>query len=220
MIFFFLITAFNELELWIPKSFISGHFGSVNDIVWSPNSEYFISVSSDQTCRLFAPIISDNKNVIYDDNHSNIIENSIEKKINNQDLWKEISRPQIHGYDLLSIAINPSISSYLLYSSADEKLIRIFDAPSSVIDGLVVLCNINKNEKSNENVHEKNSIHEINLDFTDDVIDCEYSSISRVRRAYIPELGLSNRAAEMMSSQERTEQDARNVQGLEKICLS
>jgi hypothetical protein len=108
-----------------------------------------------------------------------------------------------------------------LYSSADEKLIRIFDAPLSVIDGLEVLCNINKNEKKNENENEneKNLINENNSNFNNDVIDSENLSISRVRRAYIPELGLSNRAAEMMSSQEKTEQDARNVQGLERICV-
>jgi elongator complex protein 2 len=207
----------NELELWVPKSFISGHFGSVNDIVWSPNSEYLISVSSDQTCRLFAPILSDNKNINYDDNHSDFIDIKINKLDNsiNQDIWKEISRPQIHGYDLLSIAINPSISSYLLYSSADEKLIRIFDAPLSVLDGLETLCNINNKIEKRVNENEKNLDNEIHLNFDDDARDNEKSSISRVRRAYIPELGLSNRAAEMMSMQEKTEQDARNVQGLD-----
>ena len=42
----------------------------------------------------------------------------------------------------------------------------------------------------------------------------EYSA-PRVRRAYIPELGLSNRASETMSSVEKSEQDARNVKTLD-----
>ena len=40
-------------------------------------------------------------------------------------------------------------------------------------------------------------------------------SAPRVRRAYIPELGLSNRASETMSNLEKSEQDARNVQTLD-----
>lgn len=66
---------------WIPVPFLTGHFGSVNDLTWSDREvgEYLISVSSDQTCRLHAPLADGGA-------------------------WREISRPQIHGYDLNCVA--------------------------------------------------------------------------------------------------------------------
>ena len=248
--------------MWYPKSFLSGHFESVNDLVWSPDSQYLVTVSSDQTCRLHASILPGPSATSYNDNScyrlissknasspnptpmSSVTNNSNEvygidnnksyndiniddknnlnmKSLQNQnnkltDLgpWREISRPQIHGYDLHSIAIAPSSSSYLLYSAADEKLLRVFDAPSSVIDGLSTLCGIHRNSQSKDQnaPSNKDSLVDSDGDIHENQ-QCE--STNRVRRAYIPELGLSNRAAETMSSQEKYEQDARNVQGLD-----
>jgi len=67
---------------WMPIPFLTGHFGSVNDLTWSDREtgEYLISVSSDQTCRLHAPLVDCGG------------------------VWREISRPQIHGYDLNCVA--------------------------------------------------------------------------------------------------------------------
>ena len=254
--------------MWYPKSFLSGHFESVNDLVWSPDSQYLVTVSLDQTCRLHASILpgpsassyndnscyrvisssnastpnpipmttvmnssskvnsNDNNNNDINDNNNNDIDEDEKNNLNMKSLqnknnkltdlgpWREISRPQIHGYDLHSIAIAPSSSSYLLYSAADEKLLRVFDAPSSVIDGLSTLCGIHRNSQSNDQ-NARNSKDSL-VDSDSDIHEnqrCE--STNRVRRAYIPELGLSNRAAETMSSQEKYEQDARNVQGLD-----
>ena len=66
---------------WMPVPFLTGHFGSVNDLTWSDREvgEYLVSVSSDQTCRLHAPLVDGGA-------------------------WREISRPQIHGYDLNCVA--------------------------------------------------------------------------------------------------------------------
>ena len=108
--------------------------------------------------------------------------------------WREISRPQIHGYDLHSIAASPSPNSYLLYSGADEKVLRVFDAPLCVIDGLNTLSGVNRTQSLSP--------------------DPKDMTVSRVTRAYIPELGLSNRASETMSTQEKLDQDLRNVQTL------
>ena len=41
---------------WEPLSFITGHFGSVTDVRWGVNGDFIITVSKDQTCRIFAPI--------------------------------------------------------------------------------------------------------------------------------------------------------------------
>jgi len=76
---------------WIPVPFLTGHFGSVNDLTWSDREtgEYLVSVSSDQTCRLYAPLADGGT-------------------------WREISRPQIHGYDLNCVA---KVCYAMLYST-------------------------------------------------------------------------------------------------------
>ena len=45
--------------------------------------------------------------------------------------WHEIARPQVHGYDLLNVVfINP-----LKFSSiADEKVLRVFEAPRTFVN--------------------------------------------------------------------------------------
>ncbi|XP_043545888.1 elongator complex protein 2 isoform X2 [Chiloscyllium plagiosum] len=40
---------------WKPEVILSGHFGSVQDLIWDPEGEFILSVGSDQTTRLFAP---------------------------------------------------------------------------------------------------------------------------------------------------------------------
>jgi hypothetical protein len=50
--------------------------------------------------------------------------------------WHEISRPQIHGYDL----ITPSFLGSLRFASAaDEKVARVFDAPKGFVQTLKAL---------------------------------------------------------------------------------
>lgn len=152
------------VDRWFPESYLSGHFGAVNDICWASDGSYLISVSSDQTCRLFAPIL----------------------KMNNC-YWREISRPQIHGYDLHTISVCPK-PSLTIFTGGDEKLIRQFDAPLCVIEGIQKLSSLEKSVS-------------INTDKT--------------YRAFIPELGLSNKAYDLITKQEREELDARNVTTLD-----
>ena len=191
--------------MWVPKSFLGGHFESVNDLTWSPDSSYLITASADQTCRLYAPLQHSDLIVAYDNNCCTSSVTLLSTRNNDNDSnkdnnklthrpWREISRPQIHGYDLHSLAVSPTLNSYLIYSGADEKVLRVFDAPLCVIDGLSALCGI----------HHTQPLSPGALD----------SIGPRVTRAYIPELGLSNRASETMSTQEKTDQDARNVQTL------
>lgn len=45
---------------------------------------------------------------------------------NEEESWHEISRPQIHGYDMSCLAI---LNSYTFASGAEEKVARIFTAP-------------------------------------------------------------------------------------------
>lgn len=43
--------------------------------------------------------------------------------------WHEISRPQVHGYDLCSV----SLVSSTLVSAAEEKVLRVFAPPQNFL---------------------------------------------------------------------------------------
>lgn len=85
---------------------ISGHFGAVKDIAWDSRGDYLVSTSLDETTRLWAPW----------------------KRDSEREQWHEISRPQIHGYPLMRIAFYGK-HSYIC--AADEKIIRVFNAPKT-----------------------------------------------------------------------------------------
>jgi elongator complex protein 2 len=70
-------------DLWKPRTFLTGHFDAVTDVIWSncpddtsscTNNEFILTVSADQTCRLFAPIA---------------------KRTTQESSWSELSRPQV-----------------------------------------------------------------------------------------------------------------------------
>lgn len=71
---------------------------------------YLISTSLDQTTRIHIPWIQNE-----------------EKNI---EIWKEIGRPQIHGYDINGLEI---LTSTMFASGADEKVVRIFKAPDDFL---------------------------------------------------------------------------------------
>ncbi|KAL9104431.1 MAG: hypothetical protein Q9163_000637 [Psora crenata] len=98
---------------WAEGVGISGHTKATNDITWSSDGSYLLSSSSDQTTRLHA-----------------------EWKREGKSSWHEMARPQIHGYDLNCL---DSVSQTQFISGADEKLLRVFDAPRStahLLEGL------------------------------------------------------------------------------------
>ncbi|CAO3634423.1 unnamed protein product [Mucor hiemalis] len=102
---------------WIPKVAISGHFKSVESLAWDPKSRFLLSASLDQTTRLFAPWNReiDGKRTV---------------------TWHEMGRPQVHGYDLKCIAF---VNDWRFVSGADEKVLRVFDAPRSCVESLATL---------------------------------------------------------------------------------
>ncbi|KAJ2228111.1 Elongator subunit elp2, partial [Coemansia sp. RSA 485] len=87
-------------NLWVPSPAPSGHFAPVRDVCWDPRGHCVLTASADQTTRLFAPV-------------------------GEQDIWREIARPQIHGYDM-RCAVFTSPVEYV--AGADEKVVRVFRA--------------------------------------------------------------------------------------------
>ncbi|KAI4502559.1 hypothetical protein M0802_002471 [Mischocyttarus mexicanus] len=95
----------DSAENWIPRYAPNGHFGEVVDLSWDPKGRFLISTSTDQTTRIHAPY-----------------------KDGSTELWHEIGRPQVHGYNMACLAI---LKPYTFASGAEEKVVRIFMAPSN-----------------------------------------------------------------------------------------
>ncbi|XP_056335527.1 elongator complex protein 2 [Danio aesculapii] len=95
---------------WRPSVVISGHFNAVQDLSWDPEGEFIITVGSDQTTRLFTPWM---------------------RKGSSQITWHEISRPQIHGYDMQCLTM---VGRFQFVSGADEKVLRVFKAPRNFVE--------------------------------------------------------------------------------------
>uniref|UniRef100_A0A8C7GGE7 Elongator complex protein 2 n=1 Tax=Oncorhynchus kisutch TaxID=8019 RepID=A0A8C7GGE7_ONCKI len=95
---------------WSPGVVISGHFNAVQDLSWDPEGEFILSVGSDQTTRLLTPW---------------------KRMDQTQPTWHEISRPQIHGYDMQCLAM---VGRFQYVSGADEKVLRVFRAPRNFVE--------------------------------------------------------------------------------------
>lgn len=99
---------------WIPQLTIKGHFGEVTDLDWDQHQASVITCSQDQTTRLFSQYGADKG-------------------------WFEIGRPQVHGYDMNTLAVlktksekGVNLPSRIL-SGGDEKVLRLFEAPYSYV---------------------------------------------------------------------------------------
>ncbi|BGP40443.1 Elongator subunit elp2 [Rhodotorula kratochvilovae] len=131
---------------WRPQVAISGHLGSVKQVAWEGEGEYLLSASADMSARLHAPW------------RRQVGGKAVET-------WHELGRPQIHGYPLASVAFTSADKRLQFVSGADEKIVRVFDAPKLWVRTLRGLSGV-------------------------DVGDEE----SRPMAANVPPLGLSNRA--------------------------
>ncbi|KAL4222137.1 Elongator subunit elp2 [Mactra antiquata] len=136
-----------EVDLWDHTVTSSGHFDSVEDIEWDKKGgNFLISCSLDETVRLHAPWVTKGRKV----------------------LWYEIARPQIHGYSIQCLAM---INRYQYASGADEKVVRVFDAPDNFVENFCNLCGFDlKTEQQSEEAK------------------------NRPVGASVPALGLSNKA--------------------------
>ncbi|GAV75750.1 WD40 domain-containing protein [Cephalotus follicularis] len=105
-----------DIDSWQPRKVPSGHFATVSDIAWSRFGEYILSVSHDQTTRIFAPWKTDS--------------------LIDGDSWHEISRPQIHGHDINCVTIIQGKGNHRFVSGADEKVARVFESPLSFLKTL------------------------------------------------------------------------------------
>ncbi len=59
--------------------------------------------------------------------------------------WHEIGRPQIHGYEMKCLAFIGS-NQQRFVSGADEKILRIFDAPKNFLENFARITKTNVDE--------------------------------------------------------------------------
>ncbi|XP_041365470.1 elongator complex protein 2-like isoform X2 [Gigantopelta aegis] len=112
-----------DKKTWNPSVTVGGHFDCVQDIDWDPrDGQFLISTSLDQTTRLHAPWVKSDRQVE----------------------WYEIARPQVHGYSMQCLAM---LNRYKFVSAADEKVIRVFDAPRNSIEIFCHICKQNLDEQ-------------------------------------------------------------------------
>ncbi|KII94803.1 hypothetical protein PLICRDRAFT_33611 [Plicaturopsis crispa FD-325 SS-3] len=118
-------------ETWSEIGAISGHNGPVKSVQWSPEGQYAISASVDQTTRIHGAIPVTSKDGT------------------TAPVWHEIGRPQVHGYDLLGVGF---LDALKFVSIADEKVARVFEAPHNFVDvvnGLAVAeLNVDKSTRA------------------------------------------------------------------------
>lgn len=139
--------------------FFNGSIKSITDITWSPNGEYLLSTSLDQSTRFYNQRNSE---------------------------WFEFGRPQIHGFDMISVK---SITSTRFVSAGDEKVIRIFDMPKNFFEMVNRVC---------DRKIDINKLEEVKLPET----------------ASLPVLGLSNKAElDNKNEEEGQKNDEENTGG-------
>ncbi|XP_073049967.1 elongator complex protein 2 [Primulina eburnea] len=107
-------TSFDD---WKPQKVPSGHFSAVSDLSWARGGEYLLSVSHDQTTRIFSPWCK-------------------ESSLEDRETWHEIGRPQVHGHDINCVTLIRGKGNHRFVSGADEKVSRVFEAPLSFLKTL------------------------------------------------------------------------------------
>lgn len=92
----------NETNKFTLRPSFNGHTNEVRDVDWNHTGDFLVSVSKDQTTRILSKNVSDN-------------------------LYHEISRAQIHGYDINAVSVIKVADGLidLIACGADEKVIRI-----------------------------------------------------------------------------------------------
>uniref|UniRef100_A0A182QQW7 Elongator complex protein 2 n=1 Tax=Anopheles farauti TaxID=69004 RepID=A0A182QQW7_9DIPT len=152
-----------RMGLWQPGTILGGHFGGVRDLAWDPEEGmYVMSLSADQTTRIHAPWTTGE----------------------GKETWHEIGRPQVHGYDMQCLTL---LSRYRLASSAEEKIIRIFQAPSNFVQNFRALCGLTDDGEGDKVIADN------------------------PMGASVPSLGLSNKA---VFEVEQPESDTRHIKDM------
>lgn len=122
---------------WVIKGLFSGHSKKVTDIRWGQKGSLLFSCSKDQTTRVYGLL----------------------KESGNQlKIWKELSRAQIHGYDINAIALLKVKEGCpeMVVCGADEKVLRLLETIPHFVNFYNVLTDrelsLNVNEEEEKQI--------------------------------------------------------------------
>ncbi|GMM37519.1 Elongator subunit [Saccharomycopsis crataegensis] len=113
---------------WKSELGITGPAKEVTDVQWSANQDFLLSTSLDQTTRLYAQWMLNADGTVRDEHDQS---------------WREFARPQIHGYDMICIGVLNDNLRFV--SGGDEKVMRSFSEPKSIMKLLKKFCGVNSN---------------------------------------------------------------------------
>ncbi|RKO97632.1 WD40 repeat-like protein [Caulochytrium protostelioides] len=115
---------------WKALAGLSGHSDAIMGLSWNTASDFFLTTSLDQTTRCWGST----RQSTPADNRADAVTATAQDpaavaRTVSRPRWSEISRPQIHGYNLQCIA---PIDRYRFVSGADEKILRTFVMPRTM----------------------------------------------------------------------------------------
>ena len=147
-----------EDGLWKPCVVPGGHFAPVNDLTWDSQGQYILSTSQDQTTRLHAKWLQPRSSFSVSwpllrgisflsgrlcyCRHGKIaltLRIRVVTQFFLQAGWHEVSRPQVHGYDMQCLA---STGPFSFASGAEEKIVRLFRAPKNFLSNFSHLSGV------------------------------------------------------------------------------
>jgi elongator complex protein 2 len=97
---------------WHAVGTMSGHPLPVTDVSWCRSSGALLTCGQDQTTRCFARARPETAALA-------------------QRRWCELSRPQVHGHDMVCVT---SVSATCFVSGAEEKVLRVFEATQHTVE--------------------------------------------------------------------------------------
>jgi WD40 repeat protein len=180
---------------WAAGPAPGGHFGAVEDVCWGTRGQYLLTASRDSSTRVWGPVAPPSA-------PSPAAGQSATAAVDNcaDYTWHEVGRPQIHGYELAALAMPcmPGVP-HRLYSAADEKVLRVFDAPRQFVATLQRVCGralassgTGAFEASAAGLPSAAAAAAAAAAATADI--CAVDAVDRAEFAYLPELGLTNKA--------------------------
>ena len=122
----------NGREDWTEVGAIGGHNAPVRGLAWNPKGEYLASTRYVRILHMAFNVQLKSCNLHYSLDQTTRIHGAIYTGSSQEDaVWHEIGRPQVHGYDLLRVAF---LSASRFISIADEKVARVFEAPREFLE--------------------------------------------------------------------------------------
>ncbi len=121
--------------VWRPRHALGGHWDAVKDVAWAVDGGCVLSVSDDQTARLFTATAQQLRKP---PRHHRPSQQQQEGQtlstatINatNRLHWCEVARPQVHGHDFTCVSPLPAGTrgaSFAYVSGSEEKMLRVMD---------------------------------------------------------------------------------------------